>query len=161
MSIIKKIYSVLVTIFTVIVLIFGLVTAVPPIFGIKCYTVKSGSMEPVLQVGALTYINTNNTTPDVDDIAVYRIDDKTFVCHRVVRKTDDGYIFKGDANNSPDSVVVSQENIVGTYIFDIPEIGYILSAFNRFKIFMLIILLVALNISVIIIENTDKNRKVN
>ena len=161
MSFLKRLYSGLVTLITVIVMVFAIIMVVPRLFGINCYVVKSGSMEPALSVGDLAFVNTKKTSPETNEIAIYRINDSTFVCHRVMKKTDNGYVFKGDANKSADSAMVKKENIVGTYIFGIPKTGYILAWFNKFRIFMLILLLIALNISVIAINNLSENKKVN
>lgn len=147
-----KIYGALVTTFTIIVLLLGSVLVLPRIFGVNCYAVKSGSMEPALHVGALVYVNTNNTFPEAGEIAVYKVlsdDNETMVMHRVITKTEEGYQFRGDANKNTDALIVRQEQIVGTYILQIPKAGFFLAHLKRRNIFILIVLIVLLNCSVI------------
>ncbi|MGN1411906.1 MAG: signal peptidase I [Oscillospiraceae bacterium] len=150
-----KIYSIIVTTITIAVMLISMVIVIPRLFGIECYVVKSGSMEPTLNVGSLTYIDTNKTSLNVGDIAVYKItqdNNETLVIHRVISKTDDGYQFQGDANQVADANLVKQNQIVGSYIFQIQKVGFILARFNPDMITKLIILLVILNVSVILIE---------
>lgn len=150
-----KIYSIIVTTITIAVMLISMVIVIPRLFGIECYVVKSGSMEPTLNVGSLTYIDTNKTSLNVGDIAVYKItqdNNETLVIHRVISKTDDGYQFKGDANKIADANMITQKQIIGTYIFQVQKVGFILARFNPNMIKRLIILLVIFNISVILIE---------
>lgn len=163
MSKLTKIYSVTVTAVTIAVMLIAAAVVLPRLFGISCYAVKSGSMEPALHVGALTYINTNNTSPDVGDVAVYKIvqdGSETLVMHRVTARTEVGYRFKGDANKNSDASEVMQEQIVGTYILQIPTAGFVLMHCSRSATVMIIILLALLNVSVILLErHASKNEK--
>ncbi len=63
--------------------------APPPVFGYHIYTVLSGSMEPAIPVGSLSYIQ--ETAPEdmkeKDVIAYYGGSDRTaIITHRVVEK---------------------------------------------------------------------------
>lgn len=159
-----KIYSIIVTTITIAVMLISMVIVIPRLFGIECYVVKSGSMEPTLNVGSLTYIDTNKTSLNVGDIAVYKIpqyNNETLVIHRVISKTDDGYQFQGDANQVADANLVKQNQIVGSYIFQIPKVGYILAHLSDSIIEKLIISLIILNVSVILMEkysNKEDNK---
>ena len=46
------------------------------------------------------------------------------VSHRVVAITDEGYITKGDNNDNVDFAPVAHENVIGTVMFAVPEVGY-------------------------------------
>jgi signal peptidase I len=52
----KKIASTVSTIILILLIVLGLMLAVPRLFGIKLFTVLSGSMEPALSVGDLIYV---------------------------------------------------------------------------------------------------------
>lgn len=81
------------------------------------YYIQTGSMEPTLHVGAVVMID-KNKTPDVTDIAAYE-SGGNIVVHRVVAETDEGYIFKGDANAIEDASVITEDQIKGTVILKI------------------------------------------
>ena len=74
-------------------------------------------MEPTLHVGAVVMID-KNKIPDVSDIAAYE-SGGNIVVHRVVAETDEGYIFKGDANAIEDASVITEDQIRGTVILKI------------------------------------------
>ena len=81
------------------------------------YYIQTGSMEPTLHVGAVVMID-KNKAPDVSDIAAYE-SGGNIVVHRVVAETDEGYIFKGDANAIEDASVITEDQIKGTVILKI------------------------------------------
>lgn len=81
------------------------------------YYIQTGSMEPTLRVGAVVVIDPNKD-PDISDIAAYESGGNVIV-HRVVGKTDDGYIFKGDANSIQDASIITEDEMKGTVIFKI------------------------------------------
>ncbi len=82
-------------------------TLPPPVFGYHIYTVLSGSMEPAIPVGSLSYIQ--ETAPEdmkeKDVIAYYGGSDRTaIITHRVVenRVFMGEFVTKGDANPDED-----------------------------------------------------------
>ena len=85
--------------------------------------VVSGSMEPEIPTGSLCFIDCQQKDPDIGDIICYKTEDLS-ITHRVVGVTDSGYITKGDSNDSADPGIVKQSQIFGTYLFDIPKLGY-------------------------------------
>ena len=73
------------------------------LFGYKPVLVLTGSMEPTLKVNGLAIVQkTNYNNVEINDIIMYELDDK-LITHRVIEKTDDGIVTKGDNNNAPDS----------------------------------------------------------
>ena len=93
------------------------------IFNIRPLIVISGSMEPAIMTGSLCFVNYNDRDVDVGDIIAYKAGNIT-VTHRIIDVTSDGYITKGDNNDTADISPVTQEQIKGTYKFSIPNIGY-------------------------------------
>lgn len=56
------------------------------------------------------------------------------------------YITKGDANDSPDSRQISQRDIVGKVLFDVPYLGFVIDFTKRPMGFMLILVVPAIAI---------------
>ena len=115
--------------------VFVLIYQVPGFFGVKTFVVLSGSMEPVINVGAVEYINTHDRDVEEGDIVAYRASEHAsadIVTHRVIEIDADGNMkTQGDANNRPDEGTVTKADIVGTYLFQIPSLGYALHAIGH------------------------------
>jgi signal peptidase len=96
--------------------------------------VASGSMEPDLGVGQLVVTRPvePNTIKSGDVIAFRSLSDPdTIITHRVISTVDtgDGISFqtKGDANRSPDQLLVPPDNVEGRVTFHVPHVGYPIS----------------------------------
>ncbi|MBQ7864097.1 MAG: signal peptidase I [Lachnospiraceae bacterium] len=102
-----------------------LVSGVPTIFGIRPMIVVSGSMEPVLPVGSL--VVTKAVTADkveVGDVVGYWTGNRfiginPIILHRVIAITEEGYLLKGDNNETADPIM-KQERIIYRVVY--PEI---------------------------------------
>lgn len=90
--------------------------------------VQSGSMEPEIMTGDLII----NRTAEMDEIEVGDVisyyEGRYIITHRVVEETTDesgkkGFICQGDANNTADETVVTEENLAGIYLRRIPGLG--------------------------------------
>ncbi len=109
-------------------IIFTVITSRSSLYGIRSYTVESGSMKPALQVGSVIYVRSQPHYV-VGDIITFKrngID----VSHRIVAIKHGQFQTKGDANNSPDSDLVSPNSVFGKEIFQTPLLGR-LTAFTR------------------------------
>mgnify|MGYP005767865493 CR=1 len=126
----SKIVSIVTTVFTVAVILCAGVFCLPRIFGYVPYVVLSGSMEPVIGTGAVAFINTNDRAVSEGDIIAYSLED-TVVIHRVISRTTEGFITMGDANDNADANSVAPGQVVGTYSFQIPCAGYLLSSLEQ------------------------------
>ena len=91
---------------------------------IKLYQIQSGSMLPELQIGEIIIL-LEQENYKIDDIITYKVENSYFITHRIVQITDEGYITKGDANNTEDETVVKQEQIQGKVIFQSKLLGKI------------------------------------
>lgn len=82
-------------------------------------------MEPVLKVGGLLYYHEQDIEDfKSGDILVYSTK-KHIISHRIVEKTENGFITKGDANNSNDSKEVNKSQILGKGTnWSIPFLGF-------------------------------------
>ena len=109
-------------IYGIILLIFILVSGVLPIYMMG---IGSGSMEPIIYTGdavVLSKVN-KNTELELEDIIAYE-DDGKIIVHRIVKITKNGYITKGDNNNSVDKEEVKRKDIKGKVLFRIPYLAY-------------------------------------
>ena len=130
MRAVSKTFSILTTLVTVLIVVVAGAVFLPRLFGIDSYIVTSGSMEPAISTGALAFVATREPDPSVGDVIAYDIGDGTVVRHRVEGTSGQGYITKGDANESADLSPVSPSQVLGTYLLQIPEAGYLLSAYE-------------------------------
>ena len=92
---------------------------------LKPAVVMSGSMEPAFPVGSVIITDTElaDNVKIGDPIAFYT--GGAYVTHRIVDATDEGFITKGDANDSVDPWIVDKDKIDGKVVLAIPYIGYL------------------------------------
>ena len=101
------------------------------------YKIESGSMLPEIQVGEIVVLWKSNKYKE-QDIITYKMDNSYFLTHRIVKITQDGYIAKGDFNNTEDEEIVKKEQIQGKVIFHSRLLGKI----YEFRYFLIIILII-------------------
>lgn len=118
------------TILVVVVLTAATLFFLPSILGINLAIVYSGSMEPVMPVGALAVMEPVDPSEiKVGDIIAFNPvhDPDTIVSHRVIEVLDDGpsleFHTKGDANEEPDLFGVPAANVLARVNFNISYVG--------------------------------------
>lgn len=99
----------------------------PSVLGVTPMVVLSGSMsgeaEGHIEVGDLIFITPAEPEElQKGDVIAY-MSGKVVVTHRIVDITDEGFITKGDANNTEDTHPVKPENVVGIFSGRIPKVG--------------------------------------
>lgn len=150
MYLFSKIFDVITTVCTIVILIVLGVLILPRFLGINPYVVESPSMTPMISVGAVAYIDTKDTDIAVGDVATYRIQNsegETLVTHRVKAINEDGsYIFQGDANEVEDANSVQKDQIIGKYVFGIPKLGFLFAGREKALSWILAGLVVSLNV---------------
>lgn len=121
---INKIKDIIFRIVYVLIIIY-LLTFIPSFFGYKPLVVISGSMEPTLKVGSIIYYQQMDIDSfEKNDILVYTTNNH-IISHRIVEKSEDGFITKGDANKTIDSDQVYEEQVLGKSTnWCIPFLGY-------------------------------------
>lgn len=122
------------------------------LFGYSTFEVKTGSMAHEIEVGDYIIVKYSNDIK-LNDIITYKKDD-AIITHRVIEKYNNTYITKGDANNTKDEPV-SSEQIIGKVVKVLPHYGIIR------KTILNPIVLIALIISVYLISYTIRNLKNN
>lgn len=108
----------------------------PTIFGYSTAVIVSGSMEPVLSVDDLI-LNHAQDEYDEGDIITFRSGD-SLTTHRIVETVEDGYITRGDANNTADLDTVSPDAVIGRVVGKVPRVGSVL-AFMKTPLGMMIL----------------------
>lgn len=118
------------------------------LFGYYLLTVNSSSMEPALKTGSLIVVKSISPsllTPK--EIITFKnpTQKNQLVTHRIleIKKSVSGYLFitKGDANNSSDRWLVSQDFLVGKMIFSFPYLGFLTNFVKKPLGFVIFILL--------------------
>ena len=132
---VKKIVHILSYICYVVIIVYCML-CLPVITGYKPSVVLSGSMEPTLKIGSVTYYK--KVPKDqiyAKDIITFRSNEGIIVTHRIYSINGEDYITKGDANNTTDGERVSYDKVLGkNSTTNIPYLGYILH-FLRTNIF--------------------------
>ena len=99
------------------------------IFGFKPAVIVSGSMEPTLNVGDVVIISESGVEGvKVGDIVGY-VSKEGLIVHRVVGynyiNNEKFLILKGDANEEPDAEPVHPQQVLGKYMFKLPNVGWV------------------------------------
>lgn len=97
----------------------------PMLFGFGQTVVISGSMEPALSPGDLLILRAGDGYGE-GDVITYRLDG-AFVTHRVVGRSPEGLVTRGDANNTDDQKPVTPVQIVGRVVLAIPRVGQLIA----------------------------------
>ena len=108
-------------------------------FPISIFQIQSGSMMPEIKIKEIIIILKSKEYKE-NEIITYKINNSYFITHRIIAKTDEGYITKGDFNNTEDAKIVTKEQIQGKVIFHSRLLGKIYE-FRYYLILILIILL--------------------
>ena len=155
-----KIVKYIINSLTAIIIIIGGIFLGLYVYGIVPYIVLSGSMEPKIETGSLSFINVNTTYNNINkyDIIAYRMNNKTLVTHRVINITDEGFETQGDNNKDKDVNLTTKANYVGKNIFWIPKAGYFMKAVQtpRGKVIFGTIIVLLLTAGILLGEDKKK-----
>lgn len=131
-TITARVLMALAAVFTVLIMVL---TVGPRFLPYQVCSVLSGSMVPTLPVGSVVILTqTEGSQLKVGDIITFNYPNRPdqLVTHRIyeVKQGPGGpaFVTKGDANNVPDSWVVSGSGTGWREVFTIPYLGYILGA---------------------------------
>lgn len=122
--------------------------------GYASLEVVSGSMEPTINTGDFIIINQKKKDYQENDIVTFIDVNGSFVTHRIVGLTNNGYVTKGDANQSVDPGFVRKEKIVGVYTSRIPKLGYVVKAVQN-PITLVLIFVIGVMVCVVISIDKD------
>ena len=113
--------------------------------GFSYSVVLTGSMSGSIEANDVIVTHKQNEY-SVGDVISYSTD-ATSVTHRIIEVTSDGYITKGDANNTVDKPI-KKDSVIGKVIFIIPKIGAVIRSIRTPSgcLFLLMVLLVIIEI---------------
>lgn len=149
-----------------VAILFAATFTIPKLFGIIPYIVVSGSMEPEITTGSVAFIDTKKKDPEINDIITFKIGEDKLATHRVMNINGDEYTTKGDANADNDIKPVEKNQIVGTYLFNIPAIGTLLSKLSTkhyiiISVWIIILNLISVALGYAVKDCERKNNKEN
>ncbi len=152
--------------FLICILLFITINTVQ-FFGINLYIVRSGSMEPEILTGSLCMINMKYPYEKIQCSDVIAFESgNTLVLHRVIQRTDEGLITKGDNNQVDDGKTTTEENYVGKNVGVIPYLGYFVSWIQTYrgKLMFAVVLMFIMILEILMKEEGDKRtytKKIN
>ena len=126
------------------------------IFGYTFFEVATGSMTNTINIGDIVVVKVNETFKE-NDIIVYK-EENSFITHRVIKIDGQDLITRGDANNSEDKPIKSDQ-ILGKVIYIIPKIGIWRKVLASPEILgMIIIFIILLGIVLMLTSKTEKEK---
>ena len=130
-----KVTKVLINTLMTLVLIIGIAFIFLYLIGIEPFVVESGSMQPTIQVGSLSFVNKNIKYNDIkeNDIIAFKSPNGAKVTHRVIKITTEGFETKGDSNNKSDGISTTESNYIGKNVFSIPRLGILVKSIQTTK----------------------------
>ena len=130
-----KVIKVLINTLMTLIIIIGILFIILYIIGIEPFVVESGSMEPTIQTGSLSFINKHVKYEEIksQDVIAFQIENGSKVTHRVIEITQEGMKTKGDSNELPDGTTIKEKDYIGKNEFSIPKVGYLVKAIQTIK----------------------------
>lgn len=104
--------------------------------GVGSAIIISGSMEPTIHINDM--VITMQAGYDVGDIIMFD-DGHALVTHRIIQIKNGQYVTQGDHNNTQDSKLVHENDIVGKVIFIIPKVGQFIMYMQTPMVMMLMV----------------------
>ena len=101
--------------------------------GLQAYAVQSDSMSPAIKTGDIVVDRPTNATTvyQVGDVITFHPTPGVTTTHRIAAITADGYVTKGDANQTPDVGYLQASNIVGRVALVVPYAGAAIMFFQH------------------------------
>lgn len=97
-------------------------------FGVRFFTVRTGSMHPTYPVGSVIVVfPTEFSELEKGDVITFYAGGSTAVTHRIyqIDKENKTVSTKGDNNNVEDNNRVTEDKILGKVVFSVPYLGYL------------------------------------
>lgn len=126
------------------------------IFGYTFFEVATGSMANTINIGDIVVVKVNEAFKE-NDIIVYK-EENSFITHRVIKIDGQNLITRGDANNSEDKPIKSDQ-ILGKVIYVIPKIGIWRKVLASPEILGMIIIFIILSGVVLMLTSKTEKEK--
>jgi len=104
-------------------------------FSYTIFQIASDSMAPTITTNDLILVKITKDIKE-NDVITFK-EDKILVTHRVISKTSDGLITKGDANNENDKHI-TYDQVIGKVVKIYPNMGVWFKVFTTPKIIFLV-----------------------
>lgn len=92
----------------------------------KVFLVQSGSMEPSIMTGDVIVVKKSEKY-NINQVVTFKDADERIVTHRIINQESPyAYITKGDANQANDNNKIEERQIIGSVVFVIPKVGYLI-----------------------------------
>lgn len=135
MKAIKKVWNIITTLIVAVIVLLAVVLAGSRLMGVRVFSVLSGSMEPNYPTGSLIFVReVDPFTLAEGDVITFMLDEDTVATHRIVDVVPDEedpsvvrFQTKGDANDAPDGSLVHYKNVIGSPVFCVPQLGYVMN----------------------------------
>ena len=95
------------------------------VFGLRLFVDQSGSMSPAIKTGSMLVVKSASDYTEGEIVTFWEDNSRSkTITHRIFQESHGSYLTKGDANDSPDSSLVSKDQIIGRVLLSIPLLGY-------------------------------------
>lgn len=128
----RKIWNIINGILLGAVLLLAVLLVGGRLVGLDLYVVLSGSMEPAYRTGSVIYVKEAETSElKTGDVITFQLSADTVATHRIIGVTEvsgeTAFRTKGDANEVEDGSAVPASQVLGTPVFTIPGLGYLVT----------------------------------
>lgn len=89
-------------------------------FGYTIFQVITGSMEDTIKINDIVVVKIDSDFNE-NDIITFK-NDENFITHRVIKKTDEEIITKGD-NNTAEDEPIKKEDVVGKVVYIVQNVN--------------------------------------
>lgn len=89
-------------------------------FGYTIFQVITGSMEDTIKINDIVVVKIGSDFNE-NDIITFK-NDENFITHRVIKKTDEEIITKGD-NNTAEDEPIKKEDVVGKVVYIVQNVN--------------------------------------
>lgn len=137
----------------------------PRVFGLSVSHVPTSSMEPTIQAGEyVLYSKASFSDVEVGDIIVYKSASGIYIIHRIIEKSEEYLITKGDNNTVADTEKITSGMVYGKYIMTIGILSVFSGGISKNLIFFVLILIfiamIAMQVvSIVLKSKTEKLNK--
>ena len=114
--------------------------ALPRVSPFSVFVVRGGSMEPTIHVGSVVLVDRSDRAPQVGAVVTFDDPLEGTVTHRVVGVGASSFQTKGDANASVDVTRRNPSEVIGTVLFSVPFVGYLLYLLEQPLVFLALLL---------------------
>lgn len=134
-KLLKKITNIISIIALTLLVALAILLGGTRLIGWELFIVLSGSMEPAYHTGSVIFVKeVDPYLIEEGDVITFMLSETTIVTHRVVGVVPDEedaavvrFRTKGDANSVEDGTLVHYKSVIGSPVFTIPYLGYVVS----------------------------------